>query len=112
MLDAARKIVEKTSGIERTNFDENEDLRLAVAHLIQTLGEAAPRVPVESQRAHPEIPWRQAIGIRHKIVHHYVEVDDDIVWQVATENVPPLIPLLAQLVEDDAPEGGMRPRES
>jgi uncharacterized protein with HEPN domain len=106
MLEAEEKIVAKTSGIDRTAFDENEDLRLAVAHLIQILGEAARRVPRETQRAHTNFPWRRAIGMRHKIVHDYFAVDDDLVWETATEDVPPLIPLLAGLLELPPPEAG------
>ena len=44
MLDMARKGVGKTQGISRGEYDADENLRLAVIHLIQTIGEAARRV--------------------------------------------------------------------
>jgi uncharacterized protein with HEPN domain len=46
------------------------------------------------RRAHPEIPWGAAIGMRHRVVHDYFSIDDDIVWATATEDLPPLLPLL------------------
>ena len=40
---------------------------------------------------HPEIPWSDIIGMRHKVVHDYLGVDEDIVWQVVSEDLPKLV---------------------
>ena len=69
MLETARKATKKTRGISREVYDEDENLRLALAHLVQILGEAARHVASETQAAHPDIAWREIIGMRHKIVH-------------------------------------------
>jgi len=71
MLDTAGKAVEKTGSISRTEYDEGENLRLAFAHLVQIVGKAARRVSPEAQQAHPEIPWSNIIGMRHRVVHDY-----------------------------------------
>jgi uncharacterized protein with HEPN domain len=65
--------------------------------LIQTIGESARRVSSKFLAAHPEIPWSQIVGIRHKVVHDYMHVDFDIVWAVATIDLPPLIAQLKAL---------------
>lgn len=52
MLDLARKVASKTSGVRRDDFDRDENLRLALAHQLQTIGEAARRVSREFQKAH------------------------------------------------------------
>ncbi len=98
MLDMARKAIEKTHGIRRSDYDEDENLRLALAHLIQIIGEAARRVSAQTRRDHPEIPWSDIIGMRHKVVHDYLEVDDDIVWDVATTDLPPIVAALQRIV--------------
>lgn len=56
MLDLVRKVVAKAERITREEFDRDENLRLALAHLLQTIGEAARRVTRELQAQHPEIP--------------------------------------------------------
>ena len=91
MLDTARKAVSKTQGISRESYDADENLRLALIYLIQTIGEAARQVSKDFCNRHADIRWTDIIGMRHKVVHDYLGVDDDIVWQVATEDLPKLV---------------------
>jgi uncharacterized protein with HEPN domain len=103
MLDTARKATSKIAGQAREEFDRDENLRLALAHLIQVLGEAARRVSPAFQQAHPEVPWKQIVGMRHKVVHDYLQVDFDIVWAVVTADLPPLIADLERFVPPLSP---------
>jgi uncharacterized protein with HEPN domain len=97
MLDMARKAVSKTQSISRDTYDADENLRLALIHLIQTIGEAARQVSREFCNSHSDIRWADIIGMRHKVVHEYLGVDDDIVWKVATEDLPKLVASLEAL---------------
>ncbi len=58
------------------------------------IGEAARLVSPEGRSQLSSIPWREITGMRHKIVHDYLNVDDDIVWTVVTVDLPELIRLL------------------
>jgi len=99
MLDLCRKVADRTRGVSRDDYDRDEDLQIILTHLIQNLGESARRVSSEYQAAHPEIPWHHIIGMRHKIVHDYLDVDYTIVWDVAAGELPRLIPMLEPLVD-------------
>lgn len=98
MLDMARKAVGKTQGISREAYDADENLRLALIHLIQTIGEAARRVSPEFCKSHPDIRWADIVGMRHKVVHDYLGVDEDVVWRVATGDLHELIAALEPIV--------------
>lgn len=98
MLDMARKAVSKTRDLSRQTYDADENLRLALIHLVQVIGEAARQVSPEFTGRHPERPWANIVGMRHKVVHDYLGVDEDIVWQVVTEDLPELVALLEPLV--------------
>lgn len=98
MLDMARKAVGKTHGILRAQYDADENLRLALIHLIQTIGEAARRVSPEFCKSYPGVRWADIVGMRHKVVHDYLGVDEDVVWQVATEDLHELIAALEPIV--------------
>ncbi len=45
---------------------------------------------------------RKVIGMRHKVVHDYLHVDYDIVWGVATVNLPPLLPEFERIVREES----------
>ena len=98
MLDLAINATHKVRGIGRADYDEDDNLRLALTHLVQTIGEAARRVSAPCQESHQEIPWAAIIGMRHKVVHDYLHVDFDIVWDVVTADLPPLIAALEKIV--------------
>ena len=98
MLDSAKKAMALVSGKTVEEYYAEDALRYALAHLIQTIGEAARRVEDEYRNAHPEIPWREVVGMRHKIVHDYMEVDEDIVWSAVTDDLPNLVAKLELLV--------------
>jgi len=85
-------------GVSREAFDADENLRLAQVHRIQIIGEAARRVLQAGRRAHAEIPWRQITGMRHRIVHDYINIRYSVVWDVLTRDLPPLIAALQKFV--------------
>jgi uncharacterized protein with HEPN domain len=90
MLDMSRKALDLVQGRSREEFERNEALALALTHLLQVIGEAARKVSKPFAEQNPGIPWRAIIGMRHKVVHDYLYVDRDIVWDVATKNLEPL----------------------
>lgn len=101
MLDTARSIAAKVEGKSRAEYDADENLRLALAHLIQTVGESARRVSEGYRSAHAEVPWRKVIAMRHRVAHEYLYVDFRIVWDVATSGIRDLIAVLEPLVPKD-----------
>jgi uncharacterized protein with HEPN domain len=56
MLDTARAVVGKIHDLDRETFDRDDNLRLAVTHLIQVIGEAAGRVSNEFRDKHQSVP--------------------------------------------------------
>ena len=67
MLDMTRKAVTKTARFSPKPYDPAENLRLALIHLIQIIGEAGRQVSQEFSDRHPEIPWADIIGMRHTV---------------------------------------------
>lgn len=94
MLDTAQQIRLLVRKRTRKAFETDVVRQLALLHLIQRLGEAASRLSADFRSDHPEFPWAEMIGMRNRIVHGYDEVDPDIVWRVATEDIEPVIAAL------------------
>ncbi len=98
MLEMSQKAVNLIEGIDRHDYDQDETLRLALTHLVQVIGEAAQRVSLESRGAYPDVPWKEIVGMRNRIVHDYLNVDEDVIWEVIRQDLPPLITVLEKII--------------
>ena len=99
MLDCARRATRLVTGKTRDDFDADEVLSLALTHLLQIIGEAARRVSPDFRLQHPNVPWAEVVGMRHRVVHDYLNIDQDIVWDVVNRDLQPLIVELARIVD-------------
>jgi uncharacterized protein with HEPN domain len=90
MLAAAERILEKTAGLTHAEFDAAEDRRLAVVWLLQDLGKIALRVSPETQDKLTRVPFHDLITMREKLVHPRLEVDDEVLWATASQELEPL----------------------
>ena len=59
-------------------------------HHLTVIGEAISRLSVELRGRYPDVPWRQIIGVRHRIVHAYSDLDWQILWDAAIDDIPAL----------------------
>jgi uncharacterized protein with HEPN domain len=84
MFDASTKAVEFVRGKDRASLDQDEKLALALVRLIEIIGEAAAKVSPEVQIKNSQIPWKEIVGTRNRLIHGYEDVDLDVVWQIAT----------------------------
>ena len=77
-------------------------LQFAVLRALELIGEAASKLPDSTHAAHPSIPWSNMIGMRHRLIHGYFDVDLDIVWNVVVGKLPDLIAWLDSLLNPPA----------
>ncbi len=100
MLDAIDRVADVVSRTTVDHFMADWVTQDAIIRELQILGEAAGRVTRELARSHPEIPWTEITGLRHKLVHDYFVVDLNVVWQTATVDVPAVRPHIAKLASE------------
>jgi uncharacterized protein with HEPN domain len=91
MLDHAREAVAMARDRTRSELDTDRQLNLSLVRLLEIIGEAAGRVPAEERVRHPDIPWPEIVGLRNRLIHGYDSVDFDILWQIVSDDLPPLI---------------------
>ena len=100
MLTAAKKIVAFTAGCGRADLDTDEKLSLAVVRLLEICGEAAKAVPQAVRDTNPQIPWSAIGRTRDRLIHGYFNVDLDVVWQIVTTDIPPLVNALERILSN------------
>jgi uncharacterized protein with HEPN domain len=64
------------------------------------IGEAVKNLSDDLKTGHPEVEWRKIAGLRDRLIHHYFEVDWEIVWDVITNRLPELEDRLVAIVEE------------
>lgn len=97
-LEAARDAVRFADGRDADALQADRMAASAVLYAITIVGEALTKVSPEVRQKHPEIPWANAIGMRHRIVHGYHEVDYKRVTVTVQDSLPGLIPQLERVL--------------
>lgn len=98
MLLHARDALEFVQGLEETAFLASRLHQSATIRALEVIGEAAGKISADTVAAHPEIPWRDITGMRHRLIHGYDDVQLETVWATVRDKVPPLIAVLESLV--------------
>lgn len=84
----------------RKDLDTNREFRRALERCVELIGEAVTRLSEEWRASHPQIPWRQIIAMRNVMIHGYDVVVDDVLWDVATRDVPQLRKVVSALLSE------------
>ena len=99
ILDASKEAVEFTKGRSRAELDSDRKLNLSLVRLLEVIGEAARGMSDEFRTQHPELPWKKMVGMRDRLIHGYYDVDLDVVWETATEDLPELVNRLENAIK-------------
>ncbi len=98
MLLAAKKALDFTKEFTSQKFLIDDLVQNAVMRQIQIIGEAARKISDDSKKAHPEIPWKEIVAMRHRLVHEYFDIIPEKVWSVIETDIPRLIRQIEPLV--------------
>ena len=93
------RVNEKVSPTNQNDFNVNEDMKEVICFNLFQIGELAKGLSDEFVKKYNKIPWKQIIGMRHRIVHGYDTIDLEIVWNTAIESIPELKEYCKELVE-------------
>jgi uncharacterized protein with HEPN domain len=78
------------SGLELADFEEQQQIQDAVLRRIEIIGEAVKNLPEDLREANPTVPWKRIAGTRDKVIHDYLGVDVELIWNVAKDLLPEL----------------------
>ena len=100
--EAIRRIADYTAGVTYEAFLADTKTQDAVIRNLEIIGEATKNLSEELRTKRSDIPWKSLAGVRDKLIHHYFGVNLDIVWQVVTGELPPVIAPLAEILDEEA----------
>jgi uncharacterized protein with HEPN domain len=110
MSEAMARIRRYVGRKGRAAFLADPLLQDALIRNLEVIGEAASRVSRELAARHPGIPWRDIAGMRHRLIHGYLKVNLDVVWQAIARDLPRLRQQLDELLSGKKPRQAGRRR--
>lgn len=97
ILIASEQAISFLAGISLDEFLENVEKQFAVTRALEIIGEAARNIPPEMQ-AQYSLPWREMIGMRNVVTHHYFGVDMTVIWRTVQEDLPSLHKAVSEVI--------------
>ncbi len=94
LFESAETAIRFVEGRSRADLDHDEMLRLALTKLVEIVGEAAKQVTSETQAEYPDVAWSAAARMRDRLVHHYFDIDLDVLWSTILLDLPALLDAL------------------
>jgi uncharacterized protein with HEPN domain len=88
--DAIQFILSATAEHDEERFYRDEILKRAVVRDLEVIGEAANSISEALKEKYPQVPWRQIIATRHRIIHEYFHVSYVMVWAIVQTDLPNL----------------------
>jgi len=103
IIDSICEIENYTSLITIEEFSKSSEKKFASVKQLEIIGEAAGKITNETKSGHPEVEWAKIIALRNILVHEYYVIDENIVWNIITEDLPEpkeqIISLASKLIE-------------
>lgn len=90
ILEAIRRARLYVDGMGYDQFLADIKTQDAVIRALEVVGEATKRLSSTVREQHSLLPWKSMAGVRDKLIHDYFGVNLDVVWQIVTEELPPI----------------------
>ncbi len=91
MIEFCERVLSYTHGLDQQTFIADRRTYDATLRNLELIGEAGSHVPAKVREAYPAIPWRQIIALRNRLIHAYLGIDDDVLWDIIKTDVPLLL---------------------
>lgn len=100
ILTSILRIEDYVRGLNFESFTKDQKTIDAVVRNLEIIGEAAKNIPESFSEKHAELPWREMMSTRNKVIHEYFGVDNNILWQTTREDLPKLKAQIQKLLQE------------
>ena len=74
-------------------------MQRAVERVLQTLAESTQRLGANLKATEPKIPWDKIGRFRNAMVHGYMNIDQEVVWNIIEKDLPQLATAIERMTE-------------
>ncbi len=91
MIKFSENIMTYCEALDQETFERTGLNYDATIRNLELIGEAATHIPLEKRESYISVPWRQIIATRNRLIHGYLGIDNDTLWSIIQDDIPPLI---------------------
>lgn len=103
ILDAISAIFTFLADMTLPEFLEDDLVASAVIKKFEIIGEASNRLSVPFKSTYADIPWQDVIGMRNILIHDYMGVDLESVWDTVHSDLKDLQEQLSETTSEQDP---------
>ena len=96
ITDSSSLVVEYVKSLSFEEFEKDTMRFLAVSRLLEIIGEVTKNLSNDLKSKYPNVPWKKMAGLRDVIIHDYQELNREMIFKIASQDIPKL---LAELVK-------------
>ena len=100
IFDCIEKIETYIASITKEQFFASQEKQDSVLYRIEIIGEAVKRIPFDLRQRYDTVPWKNIAGTWDRIIHDYVAVDLDVMWEIVQVHIPKLKRQLSEIKKD------------
>ncbi len=97
IINSGNKILVYTNDLSFESFIADDKTVDAVVRNFEIIGEAATRLLEDFREKFPDIDWHRIRSFRNRIIHDYIGIDYEIVWQIKELFLPELLKKLKKI---------------
>jgi uncharacterized protein with HEPN domain len=99
MKESITQVEKYTAGLSKEDFLASIQIQDSIVRRLEIIGEAARNIPEDFRLTHPEVPWRTIADMRNVLIHEYFSVDENLLWNVITNDIPVFKPQIEALLK-------------
>ena len=99
ILVEADYVIGESRQLTFEQFMGDGTLQRAFVRSLEIIGEAVKNISDDFRAQHPAIEWRAIAGMRDRLIHDYLGVDYELVWDVVQKHVPELRRQVSSILE-------------
>jgi len=108
ILLSMQRVQEYVKELEFINFKRDYKTVDAVIRNFEIIGEAAKNLPQKIKEKHPDLPWEEMYRLRNKVTHEYFGIDYEIIWDIASNQLPTNQLEIEKIIEKEKNTGASR----
>jgi uncharacterized protein with HEPN domain len=99
ILDSIERVERYVEDLTERDFLDDELRQDAVIRQLSIIGEAVKQLSDKVRDEYPSVPWKDIAGMRDKLIHDYLGVDLEAVWDTVTRDLKPLKHVVQNILE-------------